>query len=314
MRATCRNRCSARSIGRDVPVARTRKKPDTTAWNSARPLVNWTPYAPGFYLITFVNISVIGVVAAGLATGRWGGAAVGAVAGIASFTVGGFLGFLFGIPRYASDPAVSGQDDKYSANTNLEQISDWLTKIIVGAGLTQFRAIGGWVSDVARRLATGLVHGRPTGNEEALAMGLLLLTAICGFLFFYLWSRVYLPQIPWVRVSSVPAPAQGWKLHVSPWRSNGLEVLDRCVPVLLAEGASFKVCSTLAGLAKMTRPWRRSTGHRDRSCSWRSISSSSGRSWSSVAWTATRRRRTARAHATGYVMRRRCSVDWLTRV
>lgn len=119
---------------------------------------------------------------------------------------------------------------------------------------------------------------------------------------------------PWVRVSSVPAPAQGWKLHVSPWRSNGLEVLDRCVPVLLAEGASFKVCSTLAGLAKMTRPWRRSTGHRDRSCSWRSISSSSGRSWSSVAWTATRRRRTARAHATGYVMRRRCSVDWLTRV
>ncbi len=117
------------------------------------------------------------------------------MAGIASFMVGGFLGFLFGIPRYASDPAVSGQDDKYSANTNLEQISDWLTKIIVGAGLTQFRAIGGWVSDVARRLATGLVHGRPTGNEEALAMGLLLLTAICGFLFFYLWSRVYLPQI-----------------------------------------------------------------------------------------------------------------------
>ncbi len=159
----------------------------------------WSPNTPGFYLIVFVVVSVTGVIVAGAGSGGWGGAAVAAVAGIGSFMVGGFVGFLFGIPRYASAPAERSSVDastvKYQANTNLEQISDWLTKIIVGVGLTQFRAIGGWVHDVAIRLAAGLAGGGTTSNDEALAMGLLLLTAVCGFLFFYLWSRVYLPQI-----------------------------------------------------------------------------------------------------------------------
>src|SRR5438552_4060746 len=60
---------------------------------------------------------------------------------------GGLLGFLFGLPRTVQDvgqrnSTTSGlpsepQNVSYHANTNLEQISDWLTKILVGVGLTQ---------------------------------------------------------------------------------------------------------------------------------------------------------------------------------
>jgi len=58
----------------------------------------------------------------------------------ASFSGGGLLGFMFGIPRMitnqnSSDSIISGR--AISQNDNLVQISDWLTKIIVGVGLTQ---------------------------------------------------------------------------------------------------------------------------------------------------------------------------------
>lgn len=87
----------------------------------------------------------------------------GVVVAAASVLVGGLFGFLFGIPRTseqpprpvlppasadsnnAEDPG-SAQDTirqrDYQPNTNLEQISDWLTKILVGVGLIQIKQIG----------------------------------------------------------------------------------------------------------------------------------------------------------------------------
>jgi len=54
------------------------------------------------------------------------------------------------VPRSLQEvPSANGQPG-YSGNTNLEQISDWLTKILVGVGLTQLREIPGQV----QRLAT----------------------------------------------------------------------------------------------------------------------------------------------------------------
>lgn len=106
---------------------------------------------------------------------------------------------MFGIPRYATSAverdSAPAEVVKYRANTNLEQISDWLTKIIVGVGLTQFRGIGNWMSGVAESLGAALT-GKPDSDAgEPLALALLLLTSVCGFLFFYVWSRVYLPKI-----------------------------------------------------------------------------------------------------------------------
>src|SRR6202043_965823 len=58
------------------------------------------------------------------------------IAGSAYFT-GGIVGFLFGIPRTVQGSAPSEKASQYKTNTNLEQVSDWLTKIIVGIGLVQ---------------------------------------------------------------------------------------------------------------------------------------------------------------------------------
>src|SRR4051794_22120465 len=56
----------------------------------------------------------------------------------ASTLCGSILGFLFGVPKREVEPKQSNAEPKlhdgektYQPNTNLEQISDWLTKIIV---------------------------------------------------------------------------------------------------------------------------------------------------------------------------------------
>jgi hypothetical protein len=62
---------------------------------------------------------------------------VASAIGVAALAFGGLMGFLFGIPRTLTSEAAPGataQPNSGAAsvhsNTNLEQISDWLTKII----------------------------------------------------------------------------------------------------------------------------------------------------------------------------------------
>lgn len=72
-------------------------------------------------------------------------AAFGLLLALASVMVGVLVGFLFGIPRALQNAGTGGAEagwGRYSTNTNLEQISDWLTKILVGVGLVELaRAI-----------------------------------------------------------------------------------------------------------------------------------------------------------------------------
>ena len=71
---------------------------------------------------------------------------------VSSLLAGMLTGFLFGIPRSLqtdSPPIVTENNGTskqlsqpgFRGNTNLEQISDWLTKILVGVGLTQIGSI-----------------------------------------------------------------------------------------------------------------------------------------------------------------------------
>lgn len=62
----------------------------------------------------------------------------------ASTVTGSLVGFMFGVPEYRRPDPSAPHPSHLSAtspNTNLEQISDWLTKIIVGIGLTQLPTI-----------------------------------------------------------------------------------------------------------------------------------------------------------------------------
>lgn len=122
----------------------------------------------------------------------------------AAFLAGGLLGFLFGIPRLlattgpaaipATGDAGAAEPEKarsspYAPNTNLEQISDWLTKILVGVGLVEL----GKLSHGTKRLVDFLqpsLGGSPNGSPFALTV--LTLYSISGFLIVYLLTRVYL--------------------------------------------------------------------------------------------------------------------------
>src|SRR5690242_13002216 len=81
-----------------------------------------------------------------------------ALIGTATLSVGGLLGFLFGIPR-TTRPRPSeapGSDDgrrdmsttPYEPSNNLEQVADWLTKILVGVGLVELGTLGGALAKI----------------------------------------------------------------------------------------------------------------------------------------------------------------------
>lgn len=60
----------------------------------------------------------------------------------AGVSIGSMLGFLFGVPRSnvhlgPDGQAETGDEPAYVPNTNLETISDWLTKVVVGVGLVE---------------------------------------------------------------------------------------------------------------------------------------------------------------------------------
>lgn len=110
-----------------------------------------------------------------------------AIAG-ASMVAGLLVGLVFGVPRAVSQ-SIDGSQERYGPNTNLEQISDWLTKILVGVGLTQFRAIG----DAAGRLFTNVAPLLGSASDAPFAGALIVLFSALGFLLGWLVARLRLP-------------------------------------------------------------------------------------------------------------------------
>ena len=116
---------------------------------------------------------------------------------MAQSAFGALLGLLFGIPRSLQRARPDGEESGgpvstgYRANTNLEEISDWLTKIIVGVSLTQLGEIQTQVVGLVSGIADGFGG---TVEARAFVAGLLTLAVIAGFLSGYLLARLYLPR------------------------------------------------------------------------------------------------------------------------
>jgi hypothetical protein len=123
----------------------------------------------------------------------------GTLIGIAFGSVGCLVGFLFGIPRTlqsdAPSPSTAGGSGKQNAqsdgyrqavNTNLEQISDWLTKILVGVGLTQLQEIPNKLMRLANYFQSGLHSNAPV------ALAIILNSMVFGFFAGYLLTRLFL--------------------------------------------------------------------------------------------------------------------------
>lgn len=123
--------------------------------------------------------------------------AVELIAGLTALVGGLLLGFLFGIPRTpqrsqsnggSADGATDSQNRQvYEPSNNLEQVSDWLTKILVGAGLVQLEEMRDLLNEIGTHVGTA-VGGAATGVVTQLT---LLVFGILGFLGGFLWTRVY---------------------------------------------------------------------------------------------------------------------------
>jgi hypothetical protein len=135
---------------------------------------------------------------------------VGLMTAGAAMLSGGLLGFLFGVPHTREGEAAQakveereeadGQQSKsvggdssptYRPNTSLEQISDWLTKMLVGVGLIEIKVIPAKLKSIADYLAKGLGG---TDQAQAFALTMLIYFSVCGFVFGFLWARLYLKK------------------------------------------------------------------------------------------------------------------------
>lgn len=127
---------------------------------------------------------------------------------MAYFILGGLGGFTFGVPKIISlnDQIGALQISKLSSqtsqrnaiqeNTNLTQISDWLTKIIIGAGLVQLRDIPGFVMRVARKMALGMAEN-PVKIESVnvFCAAIIIFFTTFGFASGYIIMRLIISEL-----------------------------------------------------------------------------------------------------------------------
>lgn len=125
----------------------------------------------------------------------------------AYFLTGCAIGFIFAIPKGAqgalpATPQTNGVADAgkpgdakpqgdFKENTSLEEISDWLTKIIVGVSLTQFQGIENMVQSAATKIAGAL--NNPQAKEfdfTVFSYSLIIFYALLGLMIGYLWTRI----------------------------------------------------------------------------------------------------------------------------
>lgn len=134
---------------------------------------------------------------------------------MAYLVIGALLGFIFSVPKMISDtksPAdTSALTDaakakantvalkaKYQENTNLTQISDWLTKVLIGATLVQMKEIPKFIHKMAIIMGKGIVNpdakGVPIDSATVVSAGIILFFMTWGFISGYLVMKLVLTE------------------------------------------------------------------------------------------------------------------------
>ena len=150
-------------------------------------------------LIAIGLISLVVPACVQLTYGNWAGALTVVGSGLflagASTLLGSTVGFLFGVPVREREPVTDDTGTAirsigYRPNTNLEQISDWLTKIIVGIGLVQFPKIL-HVFALLGHYAGPAFGAAPAG--EIIAVSIVVHYTLVGFFNGFLLAYLWLP-------------------------------------------------------------------------------------------------------------------------
>jgi hypothetical protein len=114
----------------------------------------------------------------------------------AAFISGVLLGYLFGLRPSSQINNVDGKTSSAPAQSNLEEIADWLTKLILGAGLVSLTKLHDPILQFATFMAGG-VDPMPTTSASAsgaqgnpaIALAIMGFFSTNGLLYGYLWTR-----------------------------------------------------------------------------------------------------------------------------
>jgi hypothetical protein len=153
---------------------------------------------------------------------------VGWLAACAAFVTGSMAGLVVGIPRFVSsgalrhdieagrpparpagtvgsaqvtapDQAGPDQVSSFTPSSNLAEISDWLTKLLLGAGLVELTRLAGPLRALVDVVARGLGSVPPSSPATVVAAAILVTYVILGFLDGYvvttLWYGKHLQQL-----------------------------------------------------------------------------------------------------------------------
>ena len=202
--------------------------------------------APPWWIIaTLLAVAVLLIAGFGFTVRSPATVVIELLVGVASLSAGALLGFLFGIPRGhaetkkvdkgAAEPAhgaTDSQGPEYAPSTNLEQVSDWLTKIIVGVGLVEMsklrRALG-----AAGALVSDSI--KPPIDGAGLVSQLTIIGfATIGFLATFLWTRVYYGAIQFGADSDIWALLNGLRSRINESMTNSKNAVS--LASLVADG------------------------------------------------------------------------------
>ncbi len=112
---------------------------------------------------------------------------------MAAMSFGTAVGFLFGVPKsgfsnpMGGEPKAIANGGSSRPNTNLEEISDWLTKIIVGLTLVNTESIMNIIGEISHKISNSM-----TTPTVGLALSTGFLTV--GFLYGYFYTRLFLQK------------------------------------------------------------------------------------------------------------------------
>ena len=102
----------------------------------------------------------------------------------AAYVSGFFLGFLFGIPKRNVE-----KESAYNLSTNLVDISDWLTKIIIGLGLIEIKKIPATLQSIGIYIQ---VKTASQGSVAIFTSSCMVYFSIFGLYYGYNYMRLFL--------------------------------------------------------------------------------------------------------------------------
>jgi hypothetical protein len=147
-------------------------------------------------LLRCIAIGYVALIVSATRVEHWRNGVVAQSIGYTTLIAGAFfisgllVGFLFGFRPTPQNLGDQSSNERPHPVTNLEEIADWLTKLLLGAGLVELTNMRVPLRDLVHFIARGVEvsPGQKEGNP-AIALAIIGFFFTSGILYGYLWTR-----------------------------------------------------------------------------------------------------------------------------